>query len=88
MQYEQEVARLLPTASTWSLATTDQTAQDAPAPVLSLHFDNGQIWSFAGKQTNEAKYGGQAEMVFLEVSPTPRCAPKRQYVFKSTPGAL
>ncbi|GGE63187.1 META domain-containing protein [Paenalcaligenes hominis] len=76
MQYEQEVARLLPTASTWSLATTDQTAQDAPAPVLSLHFDNGQIWSFAGKQTNEAKYGGQAEMVFLEVSPTPEMCPQ------------
>lgn len=76
MQYEQEVARVLPTASTWSLATTDQSAQDAPAPMLSLHFDDGQIWSFAGKQTNETKYGTQAETVFLEVAPTPEMCPQ------------
>ena len=76
MQYEQEVAKLFPTATTWSLATTDQTTADAPAPVLNLHFDNGETWRFAGKQTNETKYGTQAETVFLEVAPTPEVCPQ------------
>lgn len=75
MQYERDVATQLPTATSWSLASTDQTQANAPAPVLSLHFENGDTWRFAGEQTNETKYGSTAETVFLEVAPQPEACP-------------
>ena len=76
MQYERDVVTQLPTATSWSLASTNQTQANAPAPVLSLHFKNGETWRFAGEQTNETKYGSAAETVFLEVAPQPEMCPQ------------
>lgn len=76
MLYEREVSAQLPTATGWSLATTDQTQANAPAPVLSLFFENGETWRFAGEQTNETKYGSAAETVFLEIAPQPEVCPQ------------
>ena len=76
MRYEQEVAQLLPTATDWSLATTDQTQANAPAPVLTIFFENGDKWRLNGVQTNETKYGTQAETVFLEVAPQTEVCPE------------
>lgn len=76
MQYEQTVAKLLPTATDWSLAATNQTQPDAPAPVLTLHFENGDKWRLQGEQTNETKYGSKAETVFLEIAPQTEICPQ------------
>lgn len=76
MQYEQQVANLLPTATDWSLASTDQTQANAAAPVLTLYFENGEKWRFGGKQTNETKYGSPAETVFLEIAPQTEVCPQ------------
>lgn len=76
MQYEREVAQLLPTATRWSLAAADQSQRDAPAPVLTIHFENGDAWRLSGKQTNETKYGSAAETVFLEVAPQTEVCPQ------------
>ncbi len=75
MDYERQVATQLPTATGWSLASTDQTQTNAPAPVFSLHFENGDTWRFAGQQTNETKYGSEAEITFLEIAPQPENCP-------------
>lgn len=76
MQYEQQVGQLLPTATDWSLASADQTQANAPAPILTLHFENGEKWRLSGKQTNETKYGSPAETVFLEVAPQTEVCPQ------------
>lgn len=85
MQYERDVATQLPTATSWSLASTDQTQANAPAPVLSLHFENGATWRFAGEQTNETKYGSKAEIVFLEVAPQAEACPSGGTCLKVRP---
>lgn len=76
MQYEQQVASLLPTATDWSLASTDQTQENAAAPILTLHFENGEKWRLGGEQTNETKYGSPAETVFLEIAPQTEVCPQ------------
>lgn len=75
MQYEQQVGQLLPTATDWSLAIADQNQADAPAPILTLHFENGDSWRLKGEPTNETKYGAPAETVFLEIAPQPETCP-------------
>lgn len=76
MQYEQQVANLLPTATDWSLASSDQTQDNPAAPVLTLHFENGEKWRLSGKQTNETIYGSAAETVFLEIAPQTEICPQ------------
>ncbi|ANF81387.1 hypothetical protein A3K93_03715 [Acinetobacter sp. NCu2D-2] len=43
--------------------------KDANAPTLTLMSSNGQRYVFTGKMTPETKYQGQAETIFLEISP-------------------
>lgn len=76
MQYEQQVAKQLPTATDWNLASADQSQTNAPAPILTLHFENGDKWRLEGKPTAETKYGSQAETVFLEIAPQTEVCPQ------------
>ena len=78
MRYERQVAQLLPTATTWSLAAAAQGAQNTQkaAPVLTLHFDNGDVWRLAGEQTYKNKYGSKPERVFLEVAAKTEICPQ------------
>lgn len=76
MQYEQQVGQLLPTATDWSLAIADQNQANAPDPILTLHFENGESWRLKGEATAETKYGAPAEVVFLEVAPQPEVCPE------------
>lgn len=49
-------------------------ATDPDKPTLTLMAANGQTYEFIGKMTPETKYQGQAETIFLEISPdTKQC---------------
>lgn len=49
-------------------------ATDPNKPTLTLMAANGQTYEFIGKMTAETKYQGQAETIFLEISPdTKQC---------------
>lgn len=48
--------------------------QNVNAPTLTLLTTNGQRYVFTGKMTPETQYQGQAETIFLEISPeTKKC---------------
>lgn len=50
---------------------------DAKASRLQLKASNGQIFEFIGQPTDEMRYSGQAQIVFLEVAPNKvRCQPQ------------
>lgn len=48
---------------------------DPNKPTLTLMAANGQTYEFIGKMTPETKYQGQAETIFLEISPIPNNVP-------------
>lgn len=43
--------------------------QDSKQPVLIVEASNGEHYRFIGQETAETKYQGQAEIIFLEISP-------------------
>lgn len=62
MRYEQQFSLRLPQAQSWEVAPGDK-------PILTLTFKDGGRWTFQGKPTHEALYGGPGETLFLEVAP-------------------
>ncbi|MGV2949206.1 DUF4377 domain-containing protein [Acinetobacter sp. AGC35] len=70
MEQERFVSQLLQKRDIpFTLNTTDPDK-----PTLTLMAANGQTYEFIGKMTPETKYQGQAETIFLEISPdTKQC---------------
>ena len=62
MQYEQAIAKRLPQAATWSIT------QHPEAPLLTLGFDDGAQWTLTGTPTDETRFGGPGQTIFLEVA--------------------
>lgn len=65
MQWEQFVAKHLPTVQDYVVAVTP----DSQAPTLTLTFKEGEKWTLKGQATPETQYGGPAERVFWEIAP-------------------
>ncbi|GAB1577278.1 DUF4377 domain-containing protein [Bordetella petrii] len=63
MQYEHDVARRLPQATTWRIA------DGADNPTLTVGFDDGAQWTLTGTPTDETRYGSAGQTMFLEVAP-------------------
>lgn len=62
MQYEQAIAKRLPQVSTWSIT------QHPEAPLLTLGFDDGAQWTLTGTLTDETRFGGPGQTLFLEIA--------------------
>ncbi len=65
MALERRVAEQLPRVQRYEL----RPGVSRPAPVLVLHFSNGERWELAGTPTPATRYGSAGERVFLEVAP-------------------
>lgn len=65
MQWEQFVARHLPTVQDYVVAMRP----DSDSPLLTLTFKEGENWVLQGQATAETRYGGPAERVFWEIAP-------------------
>lgn len=67
MRNEQELGKLLPTATEWNLAKAGSTPGN-PAPVLTLTFKDGSKWRLKGEPTATTRYGGEPTRIFMEVA--------------------
>ena len=65
MALERRVAEQLPRVQRYEL----RPGTSRPAPVLVLHFSNGERWELAGTPTPAARHGSAGERLFLEVAP-------------------
>ena len=66
MALESRVATRLPEIQRWAV---QPAAQGAPAPQLTLIFSDGGRWLLDGTPTDETRYGGAGDTIFLEIAP-------------------
>lgn len=70
MTLERRIGQRLPEASQWRLGQQGQLP-----PVLTLTFPDGDQWVLDGAPTDETRFGGPGERMFLEVAPEPVACP-------------
>lgn len=66
MALESRVGARLPEIQRWAV---QPPARASAAPQLTLIFSDGGRWLLDGTPTNETRYGGAGEKMFLEVAP-------------------
>lgn len=66
MALESRVGAHLPEIQRWAVQAP---AQGSAAPQLTLIFSDGGRWLLDGTPTNETRYGGAGEQMFMEIAP-------------------
>ncbi|RMX04756.1 DUF4377 domain-containing protein [Corticibacter populi] len=65
MELEDRLAQRLPQAQGWQIGSAQGE------PTLQLRFADGSQWQLQGTPTDETRFGGTPERIFLEVAPQP-----------------